>query len=118
MVVLVGEPVKIGVPPHLHHISYKPLIFNGFFLCGDGCAEVIHPSDPTSVAHAKPAPPSQQRGLAATGLDLPSANGDRLDNILKRLMPGGHVTRHRAAGQPQVAPMVMSPSGTASSARP
>lgn len=47
------------------------------------------------------------RGLAAIGLDMPNSNGDRLDNILKGLMPGGNVTRHRAAGHPLVAPMVM-----------
>lgn len=46
-------------------------------------------------------------GLAATGLDMPNSNDDRLDNILRGLMPGGNVTRQRAAGHPQVAPMVI-----------
>ena len=47
------------------------------------------------------------RGLAATGLDMPNSNDDRLDNILKGLMPGGSVSRQRAAGHPQVSPMVI-----------
>ena len=38
------------------------------------------------------------RVLAATGLDMPNSNDERLDNILRGLMPGGDVPRQRAAG--------------------
>ena len=38
---------------------------------------------------------------------MPNSNDERLDNILRGLMPGGDVPRQRAAGHPQVAPMVI-----------